>query len=121
MGDGAGLEPAVRAEVDRVRTALGEGPLAAGQGAWIAAVQRNVRRQVAIAVERFAPEVEAGTLWVVGAIYDFRDDLERGQGRVVVVDVNGSDAPADTPLLQLVLSSEPVDEAVAPGGGRRHR
>jgi carbonic anhydrase len=111
MGSTAGLEPAIRTEVGRVVAGLAATPAGPGDP-WLDAVRRNVRRQVARAVELFAPEVEAGTLHVVGAIYDFRGDLGRGQGRAVVIDVNGSDAPEASPLLQLVLSAEPLDDAL---------
>lgn len=111
MGSTTALEPAIRTEVDRVVAGLAATPVGPGDP-WLDAVRRNVRRQVARAVELFAPEVEAGTLHVVGAVYDFRGDMGRGQGRAVVIDVNGSETPESSPLLQLVLSAEPLDEAL---------
>ena len=34
--------------------------------------------------------MKSGKLTVIGAIYDFRNDLHQGQGRLVVTNVNGN-------------------------------
>ena len=52
-------------------------------------VQTNVDYQVAQAVKHYQAQVDAGTLVVVGAFYDFWNACEKGQGRVVVLNVNG--------------------------------
>ena len=53
-------------------------------------VKKNVNNQVTAALKKFSHEVHENKLTVVGAIYDFRNDLAQGQGRLVVINVNGS-------------------------------
>lgn len=52
-------------------------------------VVKNVNNQVGAALKKFRHEVQGNKLTVVGAVYDFRNDLGQGQGRLVVVNVNG--------------------------------
>ncbi|MFC1705656.1 hypothetical protein ACFL59_02405 [Planctomycetota bacterium] len=62
-------------------------------------------RQTAFALQEYGKQVSAGSLSVVGAIYDFCGDLEKGRGRLVVVNVNGESDPekvAAHPLLKEV-------------------
>src|SRR5262249_55119934 len=42
------------------------------------------------ALEKFEEEVGSGSLTVVGAVYDFRNDMRQGFGKVAIVDVNGN-------------------------------
>lgn len=56
-------------------------------------VVANVHSQVSLAVLKFGEEVERGDLTVVGAVYDFRDDMRRGAGRFTIVNVNGNAEP----------------------------
>ena len=60
---------------------------------WRDAVLANVHTQVKDATSKFAHEVEQGELMVVGAVYDFRNDLGQGSGRVAIVNVNGNTDP----------------------------
>lgn len=68
-------------------------PGASPEAAWSAAVVTNVHNQVAFGLERFGSRVHAGKLTVVGAVYDFRNDLGQGPGRVSIVNVNGNTDP----------------------------
>lgn len=52
-------------------------------------IQVNVNNQVAFAMKKFAEEVKEEKLTVIGAVYDFRNDLHQGQGRLVITNVNG--------------------------------
>lgn len=61
---------------------------------WKDAVIANVNAQVREAFATYAHEIEVGDLMVVGAVYDFRGDLEAGPGRVTFVNVNGNTEPA---------------------------
>jgi carbonic anhydrase len=58
--------------------------------AWAEAVVANVHNQVASALKRYGKRVQSGALTVVGAVFDFRDDLGQGPGKFVIVDVNGN-------------------------------
>lgn len=48
-----------------------------------------MHHQVRFALDRFAPEVKARKLAVMGAVHDFRNDDGQGHGRLVFVNVNG--------------------------------
>jgi len=58
--------------------------------AWAEAVIANVHNQVAVALKRYGKRVQSGALTVVGAVFDFRDDLRQGPGKFSIVDVNGN-------------------------------
>ena len=57
---------------------------------WAEAVLNNVHNQVTIALKKYGKRVQSGSLTVVGAVFDFRDDLQQGPGKFVIVDVNGN-------------------------------
>lgn len=59
------------------------------QERWGAGILANVNSQVGEALREYAPEVKSGKLTVVGAVYDFRNDLGQGKGRLIIVNVNG--------------------------------
>jgi len=53
-------------------------------------VKKNINNQVSAALKKFRHEVNGNKLTVVGTVYDFRNDLGQGHGRLVVINVNGS-------------------------------
>ena len=55
----------------------------------MAGVEANVHNQVRAAIKKFQSEVDKGELTVMGAVYDFRNDLKKGQGQLVIIDING--------------------------------
>jgi carbonic anhydrase len=57
---------------------------------WAEGVVANVHNQVTAALKRYGKRVQSGSLTVVGAVFDFRDDLGQGPGKLVIVDVNGN-------------------------------
>lgn len=85
-GDYSKLEPAIVKELDTIKIAKG--------GANIDGVMTNVRNQVGAAMTDFAGKVKDGQLLVVGAVYDFADDMKQGAGKLNVIDVNGETDPA---------------------------
>jgi len=72
---------AIRRELDRIKISKGK--------AGIDGVLVNVNNQVAAALRKFRPEVKRGELTVIGAVYDFANDLGRGFGKLNVVNLNG--------------------------------
>lgn len=62
----------------------------ASDTAWSSAVVANVHAQVRQGLDAFAALVHEGRLTIVGAVYDFRNDLGKGAGRLSIVDVNGN-------------------------------
>jgi carbonic anhydrase len=82
--------------------------------AWAEAVIANVNNQVDQAVTTFSDEISEGRLTVVGMVYDFRNDLKMGYGKVLVVNVNGNTDPKMIDAFQnavLKAAPEPAERA----------
>ncbi len=86
MGGYDGIEPAIKKELDTLKV---PGKNAKDDKEVMDSVQANVNSQVASATQKYAAEMKAGKLTVVGAVYDFRNDYKQGNGRLVVVNING--------------------------------
>lgn len=70
---------------------------------WLANVVGNVHEQIRDAMNEYKEDVRSGRLFAVGAVYDFRNDLGQGPGKLVLVNVNGETDPkriAALPLLR---------------------
>lgn len=85
-GDFSALEPAIRKELLTIN--IDKGVDATG------GALANVNNQVDAAMLKFSGEVESGRLAVIGAFYDFRNDLGQGAGKLVITNVNGETSPA---------------------------
>lgn len=85
-GDYAALEPDIKRELDTINITKGS--------ANIDGVKTNVNNQVAAALEEFADKVKNGELLIVGAVYDFADDMKQGAGNLNIVNMNGETDPA---------------------------
>ncbi|HEX4353024.1 MAG TPA: carbonic anhydrase, partial [Polyangiales bacterium] len=88
MGDTTDLPAALKQELATLHVEK-HGKKAVDDRAWLAAVVENIHEQVKISLREFGPRVNAGELTIVGAIYDFRNDLGKGAGRLAVINVNG--------------------------------
>lgn len=86
MGGYAGIEAPIKRELDTIKVP-GKNP--ADNKEVMASVEANVNNQIAFAMEKFAPEIKAGKLAVMGAVYDFRNDYNQGHGKLVITNVNG--------------------------------
>jgi carbonic anhydrase len=71
----------IRNELDTIQIPKGEGGLSS--------VKLNVNNQVRHAMNKFEEEVLKGTLTVVGAVYDFKNEMGKGQGKLNIINVNG--------------------------------
>lgn len=80
-GDYSKLEPAIQKELDTIKVDKGV--------ASIDGVKTNVNNQVASAMEEYAEAVKEGHLLIVGAVYDFADDMKQGAGKLNLINVNG--------------------------------
>lgn len=101
--DGYAKEPpAIRRELAAMRLPARD-PGHDEHEAWLHGVQANVNNQVAYALRKFAPEVAAGRLTVLGTVYDFQNAMQQGQGRLLIINVNGATDTAGllTRLLQI--------------------
>lgn len=85
-GDYAALEPDIKRELDTINITKGS--------ANIDGVKTNVNNQVASALEEFADKVKTGELLIVGAVYDFADDMKQGAGNLNIINMNGETDPA---------------------------
>lgn len=105
LGDYGSEPPAIRRELDGLHLSLRdvgrEG--ASFEERWRAGVVENVHRQVTNAMGEYGDLVGAGELVVAGAVYDFRDEMGGGRGRLHIIDVNGERdlaAPGPAALLE---------------------
>ena len=80
-GDYSKLEPAIQKELDTIK--IGKGVEN------IEGVKTNVNNQVAAAMTEFGDKVKSGQLLVLGAVYDFSDDMKQGAGKLNVINMNG--------------------------------
>ncbi len=92
MGDTSKLSVPIQKELEHIRLPK-PGPGKTPEAAWAEAVIANVNNQVEIALKHFGKDVQAGQLTVVGAVYDFRNDLLQGAGKLSIVNVNGNSEP----------------------------
>lgn len=79
--DYSALESDIKRELDTITIAK--------EGEVIEGVKANVNNQVADALKEFADKVKHGQLLVVGAVYDFSDDMKQGAGKLNIINVNG--------------------------------
>lgn len=80
-GDYSKESVAIKRELDTISIKKG--------GENIDGVVVNVNNQVAAASKKFAEEVKAGHLTIIGAVFDFADDMKKGAGKINVINVNG--------------------------------
>lgn len=78
-GDFSKLEAPIQAELTTIGKVTGD----------IAGVKTNVNNQVAAAGIEFADKIKEGHLLVIGAVYDFSDDMKMGAGKLNIINVNG--------------------------------
>jgi len=84
----------IRNELDTIQIPKGEGGLSS--------VKLNVNNQVRHALNKFEEEVLKGQLTVVGAIYDFKNEMGKGMGKLHIVNVNGEADPVHLAKLDLL-------------------
>jgi carbonic anhydrase len=85
-GDYSALEEPIRKELDNISIIKGNTN--------IDGVKTNVNNQVAAAMREWPEQVEAGQLLVVGAVYDFANDMRKGAGKLNIIIINGETDPA---------------------------
>ena len=89
QGDYSKESAAIKRELDTIKIAK-KNPKNDDTEEWVRGVETNVNNQVALALKKFAPEVKEGKLSVIGSVYDFQNALHQGQGRLVVININGN-------------------------------
>ncbi|OIQ90173.1 carbonic anhydrase 2 [mine drainage metagenome] len=88
QGDYSKESAAIRRELDTIRLPARDPKLDADE-VWLQGVKANVDNQVTLALKKFDTEVKDGTLTVIGSVYDFQNAMHQGQGRLVVINING--------------------------------
>jgi carbonic anhydrase len=84
------LSPAIKTELDNLHVPQGDPDNAA---LVLDSVEHNINHQIDEAMRFFADELNQQQLIVIGAVYDFRNDYHQGYGRLVIINVNGSNDP----------------------------
>lgn len=102
-GDYSKLESSIQKELDTIKIGKGVSN--------IDGVKTNVNNQVAAAIEEYAVEVKAGHLLVVGAVYDFADDMKQGAGKLNLINVNGQ---TDAAKMQVELVRHDIADETDP-------
>jgi len=80
-GDYSKESPSIQRELDTIQIPKGD--------AGLNSVKLNVNNQVRLAMSKFEQEIIGGHLSVVGAVYDFKNEMRQGQGKLNIVNVNG--------------------------------
>ena len=116
-GDYSKESPNIQRELDTIQIPKGDSGLAS--------VKLNINNQVRLAMGKFEQEVINGKLTVVGAVYDFNNEMRQGPGKLHIVNVNGETNPVkitkldlmqglDAPAAKTVLRRPPVTRKAAP-------
>lgn len=90
MSDYSGETSSIRREVDHLSLPVRKyAGLTPDTQRWLAAVIENVNFQVKECMLRFNEEVKSGKLTIVGMVYDLANDMQKGYGKIVPVNLNG--------------------------------
>jgi carbonic anhydrase len=93
-GDYSSESVPIRRELDTLQIPKGEPGMTS--------IRLNVNYQVRQAMNKFETEVMSGHLTVVGAIYDFTNELKQGQGKLNIINVNGETDAAKIAALEMM-------------------
>ena len=91
MSDHSKLEPAIKHELKTIKVVSNKPD---DEVEVKKSVEANVNHQVSTALIKYATEIKEGRLTIIGGVYDFRNDYQKGSGRLVLVNVNGETNPA---------------------------
>lgn len=106
-GDYSALETPIKKELDTINITKG--------GANIDGVKTNVNNQVTDALKEWDSKVKSGELLIVGAVYDFSDDMKQGAGKLNIVNING-----ETDVAKLNNLAAPAAQAVEEHHDHQH-
>ena len=88
---------------------------------WADLVIANVNNQVAAGLKKYGKRVQSGALTVVGAVFDFRNDLGQGPGKFVIVNVNGNSEPERMEAFMAAVEDESNADAKGKATGKKHK
>lgn len=101
-GDYSTLEDPIKKELDTISIPKG--------GTSIDGIKINVNNQVTAALQEFADKVNAGHLMIVGAVYDFSDDMKQGAGKLNIINVNGE---TDAAKIKIAIAAKTTEKEAA--------
>jgi carbonic anhydrase len=84
----------IRSELDTIQIPKGDSSLSS--------IKQNVSNQVRYAMNKFENQVLSGELTIVGAVYDFNNEMSKGQGKLNIFNVNGETDMARLAKLDLL-------------------
>lgn len=93
-GDYSAESSSIRRELDTIQIPKGD--------AGLNSVKLNVNNQVRIAMNKFEEDVISGRLTVIGAVYDFNNEMRQGLGKLNIINVNGETNSARIAKLELM-------------------
>lgn len=111
LGDYSHTSLDIQRELNGLHLTMSRTPHTAGAKRSTELVLGNVHSQVDAALQLFRAEVDRGELAVIGAVYDFRDELAHGEGRLLIIDVNGE---KNQRSLERLLHERPSKPVAAP-------
>jgi carbonic anhydrase len=110
MGDYSGATAGIKAELDSLKPVIKldnkEGNV---NRRWAQNIEINVDYQVKQAQKLYEKQIKAGTLAVIGAVYDFNDIYGKGRGTLIITNINGDTNPnknKHSPLLKHLSAAE---------------
>ena len=93
---------AIMGELDNLKACLAGSTCKDFEEELMRNIRKNVEYQVSSAVKRYKSLVDEEKLSVIGAVYDFKNALGKGHGRLIITSINGiTDADAMKELPQL--------------------
>lgn len=63
------------------------------------AVIENIHNQVNKALEKYKSKIKSETLTVIGILYDFKNDYGLGNGKLILVNINGHTNPEELAIM----------------------
>jgi carbonic anhydrase len=80
---------AIKGELDNLKACLDDSGCEIFDEGLMKNIRKNVEHQVSSAMKRYKTLIDDGKLTVVGAIYDFVNAFGKGNGRLVITNING--------------------------------
>ncbi len=120
MGDISKLSVPIQKELEHL-TVPKPAPGKAPEVAWADGVIANVNNQVDVSLKLFGKQIQSGQLTVVGAVYDFRNDLRQGAGKLVIVNVNGNSEPERMTAFVNAVSNSKDDKGGHEGKDKKRK
>ncbi len=92
MSDYSGETSSIRKEISTLSSSIGRACSHNDDpDKWINNVVSNVRKQVVYALQIHRKKVDEGEVVIIGAVFDFANDMGKGHLKLNIIDINGED------------------------------